>query len=214
MTELRNFQNNVYSQNGEDGVIQEILRRLGIKKGVCCEFGAWDGKHFSNTFNLIKNNQWKGIYIEGDIVKYNDLLKTKSDFPNQIIPVNKYVEIDGENSINNILSKLNITELDILSIDIDSYDYQIMESLKGTKIKPKIVIIEIISSIPVGVHQIHSETNNHSSFTSTLELGIEMGYSLVCHTGNMFFVKNDLIKNNFSDINVNSNELFCRNWIR
>ena len=45
---------NVFSQNGEDGIIEEILNRLEIQTGWVCEFGAWDGIYLSNTFNLIK----------------------------------------------------------------------------------------------------------------------------------------------------------------
>ena len=55
-----NFKKNIYSQNGEDGILEEILKKLNIKKnGWCCEFGAWDGKHGSNTFNLVKNLRHK-----------------------------------------------------------------------------------------------------------------------------------------------------------
>ena len=52
------YKKNFYSQNGEDGIILEVLKRLKIKNKElwCCEFGAWDGIHGSNTFNLVKNN--------------------------------------------------------------------------------------------------------------------------------------------------------------
>ena len=50
------YKKNFFSQNGEDGVILELLKRLKLKKKIlwCCEFGAWDGIHGSNTFNLVK----------------------------------------------------------------------------------------------------------------------------------------------------------------
>ena len=67
---------NIYSQNGEDGVIEELLNRLNITNGWVCEFGAWDGIHLSNTFNLIKNKSFNAVLIEGDKNKYIDLLKT------------------------------------------------------------------------------------------------------------------------------------------
>ena len=54
---FQKYRKNFFSQNGEDGVISEILKRLNLKSKEkwCCEFGAWDGIHGSNTFNLVKN---------------------------------------------------------------------------------------------------------------------------------------------------------------
>ena len=46
---LKQYEQNVYSQNGEDGIIGEIVKRLSIEEGYFIEFGAWDGKHLSNN---------------------------------------------------------------------------------------------------------------------------------------------------------------------
>jgi hypothetical protein len=81
---------NVHSQNGEDGIIQELLNRLKISSGWVCEFGAWDCIKLSNTFNLIKNG-FNGVLIEGDARKYKDLLKTVNKNPN-IHAINAYVD--------------------------------------------------------------------------------------------------------------------------
>lgn len=54
---LNKFGFNLHSQNGEDGVIEEILRRLGVNRSDnywCVEFGVWDGIHFSNTFSVVE----------------------------------------------------------------------------------------------------------------------------------------------------------------
>ena len=48
------FKKNYYSQFGEDGIIEEVLKRMGINEGWVCEFGAWDGIKSSNTFSLIE----------------------------------------------------------------------------------------------------------------------------------------------------------------
>ena len=45
------FKKNIYSQNGEDGILQELLKKLNLEKnGWCCEFGAWDGIYLCNTY--------------------------------------------------------------------------------------------------------------------------------------------------------------------
>jgi hypothetical protein len=139
------YNKNIYSQNGEDGIIEELLKRLDINNGWVCEFGAWNGIHLSNTFNLVTKG-FNAVFIEGDVYKYNDLLTTVNKYKN-IIPLNAYVDYnDTENSLDNLLSKTNIPiDFDILSIDIDSYDYHVWKSLK--KYNPKIVIIEINSSV-------------------------------------------------------------------
>jgi hypothetical protein len=202
---------NVYSQNGEDGILEEILRRLNITNGYVCEFGAWDGKHFSNTFNLIQKG-FRGVFIEGDRDKYKDLLLTCNEYPN-IIPINAYVDHnDTENSLDNLLKSTDIPyDFDVLSIDIDSFDYQVWKSLK--LYKPKIVIIEINSGVMT-----HEENHIHTpniyegtGFRPMFRLGIEKGYKFVLHTGNMIFVRNDL----FEKLNINyQNELenFITMW--
>jgi hypothetical protein len=78
------YRYNRYSQNGEDGVIEEICQRLGITTGWFVEFGAWDGKHLSNTYNLVAHHGWLGVYIEADPDRYQSLLLTKAAFPGKL----------------------------------------------------------------------------------------------------------------------------------
>jgi hypothetical protein len=63
---LATFSSNVTSQYGEDGVIAEILRRIGVRNRWCVEFGAWDGKYLSNTWSLINQSDWSAVLLEGD----------------------------------------------------------------------------------------------------------------------------------------------------
>ena len=205
------YNKNIHSQNGEDGIIEELLKRLEINNGWVCEFGAWDGIYLSNTFNLVKK-KFNAVFIEGDKNKYKDLLKTVETYPN-IIPVNAFIEHNNtENSLDNILKTTTIPiDFDILSIDIDSYDYQVWKSLEIYK--PKIVIIEINSSVKVN-NEIHIHTPDKyqgTGFKPTYNLGIEKGYTFILHTGNMFFIRNDL----FDKLDIKYNdplENFRSHW--
>ena len=63
-TTLLNARKNIYSQNGEDGVIELLLDLFEIKTGSFCEFGAWDGIQLSNTYNLLKNKGWREYILK------------------------------------------------------------------------------------------------------------------------------------------------------
>lgn len=215
---FQKYKRNIYSQNGEDGIILEILKRLKLnsKNKWCCEFGAWDGIHGSNTFNLVKNLNYNAVYIEGEKKKYKDLLNTSKKFK-RIIPFNKFVEYkkNSFNSLDKILKKTKISKnFDILSIDIDSHDLAVWKSLK--KYRPKIVIIEINSGLLPGIKQIHGNGKIGNSFTSTMEYAQKNKYQLVCHTGNCIFIdkkysKKLRVNKKFLN-NKNVNLLFDKSW--
>ena len=192
MSVLKKYRKNIYSQNGEDGVLEEILQRLNIRTGWFVEFGAWDGKHLSNTYRLLEQG-WRGIYIEGDKDKYQKLIQNMEPFPDRVELINQYVEPKGSHTLDNLLTSTEIPqEFEVLSIDVDSCDWQIWEGLQNYS--PIVVIIEINSNIPVGIHQTHrGKQIQGSSFSATVELGSNKGYAAVCHTGNLFFVKKSVV---------------------
>ena len=58
---LNGFARNVYSQFGEDGILEELFSRFPAprdRNSFCVEFGAWDGIHLSNCANLILTANW------------------------------------------------------------------------------------------------------------------------------------------------------------
>ena len=186
---FQKYKRNIYSQNGEDGIVLEILKRLKLnpKNRWCCEFGAWDGIHGSNTFNLVKNLNYNAVYIEGEKNKFKDLLNTRKKFK-RIIPFNKFVEHkkNSLNSLDKILKKTKISKnFDILSIDIDSHDLAVWKSLK--KYRPKIVIIEINSGLYPGIKQIHGNGKIGNSFTSTVEYAKKKKLSISLSYRKLYF---------------------------
>ena len=141
--DLNLFRMNVFSQNGEDGVLKEILKRLGLNNELeVCEFGAADGVWYSNTFNLVKNDKVKlAVYIEKNKQEFQKLEQLSMQYKT-VLPINSEIKFkdNSSNTLDDILSKTNISlDFDILSIDIDSYDLDVWRSIK--KYKPKIIIV-------------------------------------------------------------------------
>jgi hypothetical protein len=190
---LARYRYNRYSQNGEDGVIEEICRRLSITAGWSVEFGAWDGRHLSNTFNLVAHQNWQGVFLEMDPARYESLLVTKSAFPGRFHTLCARVGWEGEDRLDHLLAQTPLpADFELLSIDIDSYDYEVWNSLENYR--PKIVLIESNVQFRPGVFQRHNPPHAiAASFSSLVELGRVKGYQLVCHTGNCIFVENGLV---------------------
>ena len=193
MSDLNNFKKKIYSQYGEDGIIEEILKRLGGDLDLtCCEFGAWDGEYLSNVYNLVKNKNYKVLYIEGDFKKFNQLKKNFAT--KNAITINKFVKFEGKDTLDEILSENNFNKnFDLLSIDIDGNDYYILESLK--KYTPKVIIIEFNPTIPNEIEFVQKKDikiNQGSSALSLNNLAKKKGYYLVAATEtNLFFLHKD-----------------------
>jgi hypothetical protein len=117
MSNLLIYKSNQFSQNGEDGIIDIIFKKTGTTTKAFCEFGAWDGVHFSNCRSLALQG-WSGIMIEGDVPRFSQLVDTYKQNP-AIVCVNQFVNT-SDNSLDAILQKHDMANLDFLSIDIDS----------------------------------------------------------------------------------------------
>jgi hypothetical protein len=139
--DLNQYRDNQFSQFGEDGIIAELCRRLHLQTGWFVEFGAWDGKYLSNTYRLLSQAGWQGVYIEGDANRYQDLLRTCAAFPGRAYSLCAMVGCGGANKLDDLLAKTPIPiNFDLLSVDIDSYDWQVWQALE--KYQPKLVVIE------------------------------------------------------------------------
>lgn len=185
------FAKNVYSQNGEDGILAEVFRRLGIHSGTFVEFGAGDGRSLSNTLALAEKG-WSGVWIEADMQSAAKAAEEAQRFNGRVETLHSFVEVHAPNNLESLLSRTNLrtktgrNALDFMSIDIDSYDLDVWESIYAYH--AKVVLIEINSSVPVGVEQRHGDGKEGNSFTSTMKVASEKNYRLACHTGNLLFV--------------------------
>lgn len=190
-----------YSQNGEDGVLDEAFKRLGIKTGTFCEFGAADGKFCSNT-RLLLENGWTGKYLEPSSDKFKDLIDNTLEYGPLL-----YCGFVTVANVNDLVPQ----ELNLLSIDVDNDDYWIWRAYKGT---PDVVVIEINSSFAPGVEVMPGTRG--SSYTSMVKLGIDKGYFLLAHKGNCIFVLNKyrgLFPEIHGDGLTNAELYFDRSWL-
>jgi len=188
---LLDYKKDIFSQTGEDGIIEKIFKTLPVVDGWCVEFGAWDGVFLSNTANLIKNKAYSAVLIEGDFNKYVEL---KQNYINSksVFPVNSFVGFSSDDNLDSILHEIPIpANFDLLSIDIDGNDYHVWKAISAYS--PKVVVIEFNQTMPTEVRFVQEanlSVSHGSSLLSLVELGKEKGYELVSvlHC-NAFFVK-------------------------
>jgi len=204
------FCKNIYSQNGEDGIIEQLIKELNIKNGTFCEFGASDGITSSNTYNLIENYNFSGLAIESDKIRYDKCIENYYKNPYLQVEHGMVLYNDYNLNLDRWLEKGKLPyDFDILSIDIDCDDYYVWENM--TKFNPKIVILEVNSyrdpvfdelprkpsteyNIDLLKQQIPGRVALGCSFISGVKLGLNKGYIPVSFTGNIIFVRKDLIE--------------------
>jgi hypothetical protein len=208
---LNKYAYNVHSQNGEDGLLIEILARLGLygqgcsfPHVYCVEIGANDGLWMSNTRHLI-NCGASSLFVESDFALYQQCVENWKNNPRVRV---QCCHVDRKN-INAFIDN----RCDVLSLDTDGGDYEIF---KGLQVKPKIVIVEIDSSIPPDVDGFNSDGG--ASYKTMVELGKEKGYELLCHTGNLVFIAGRFALSfpelGRSDPILNAELYFNRSWLK
>lgn len=182
---------NRHSQNGEDGIIEKILEVLGEPIGWCVEFGAWDGRHLSNTYALIEDKDFSAVLIEGSTERYLELKKSFSQ-NDGITPVNAFVGFTSDDGLDQILAKTDIPrQFDLLSIDIYGNDFHVWNAVE--QYEPRVVVIEFNPTIPTAVDFVQAadmSVNQGCSILPLAKLASSKGYELICITQcNCIFVR-------------------------
>ena len=196
----------VYSQHDEDGIIEEIFRRIGTTDRHFVEFGVGDGLENCTTYLLL--NGWTGAWIDGSAACYEGILHNL-DFllrEGRLQAMNSFVTMEN---IERLFEQLAVPEeFDLLSIDIDRNDYWLWKAI--TRYRPRIVAIEYNASfkgtasctVPYAPTAIWDGTNHYGASLKALEhLGRAKGYRLVgCNfTGvTAFFVRDDCAGDHFA----------------
>ena len=193
--DLERYEGKVFSQFGEDGVIRKIFQVIEPTHRYSVEFGAADGVWASNTRNLILNQGWGGLFIEGDPKEGEKLHANYRDNPR----VTTMVEWVYPGNVELLFEQAGVPhDFDLLSVDIDSNDYYVWRAIRDYR--PKVVVMEFNAGFPppkkmvIKYHPLNyfDETDYYgASIQSMYELGKKKGYELIyCERrgNNLFFV--------------------------
>lgn len=200
---LCEYECQVYSQWGEDGLIQYLIRQVVIEHPIFVEFGV-ENYTESNTRFLLMNNHWSGLVIDGadrniefikrDPIYWRHNLKAECAF------------VTAEN-INELLKASGVDgDIGLLSIDIDGNDYWVWDAVKV--VSPRIVIVEYNArfgphrAVTVPYDPSFNRAEAHysriyygASLAALVSLGSRKGYDFVgCNSAgnNAFWVRRDV----------------------
>jgi hypothetical protein len=193
----------VFSQRGEDGIIQYITDRIAIPNKIFVEFGV-ENYTESNTRFLLVNNNWSGLAIDGskDNIRFikRDYIYWKYD----ITAVHSFITKDNINKL--ISDYTSVTDIGLLSVDIDGNDYWVWDAI--SVIHPRIVVVEYNAvfgaqkqvTVPYKEDFIrrkahYSDLYFGASLNALVQLGNKKGYDFIGVASggiNAFFVRKDL----------------------
>lgn len=204
LVRLQDAEFKVFSQFGEDGILQYLIHETGIarEEQVFVEFGVQDYLE-SNTRFLLQGDHWRGLIIDGSKEYMDSVRRSDLYWRNDLTAVDAWIDRDN---INDLIGDAGFNgDIGILSVDIDGNDYWVWEKINV--VNPVIVVAEWNSvfgakhavSIPYA-REFDRATAHYSclywgaSMRAFEELGASKGYALVGSNrlgNNIFFVRKD-----------------------
>tara|TARA_B110000971_G_C19991556_1_gene492210 strand:- start:451 stop:1374 length:924 start_codon:yes stop_codon:yes gene_type:complete len=195
----------VFSQWGEDGIIDWVINKFPNIPKSFLEIGTQDYKE-SNTRFLLINKNWEGFLIEGNDKEVKKIKSQRIYWKHQLKVKNEFIT---KENINNVIKKLNVPKkLGLLSLDIDGVDYWILKKL--SILEPSIVICEYNSlyglnkSITVPYKKDFDRSKEHysnlyygASIKAFIDLMKTKKYFLLGTNtagNNAFFMRNNFLK--------------------
>jgi len=148
-----NYGYKIYSQCDEDGILQNIISRITLNEEMWTflEIGAGDGVE-NNTALLVSNLEWSGIWVDPSdrLIQFARRLGPRKFLK---IVTEKLSPMASLEQIGLMLQDIGVKSTDgvysmgLLSIDIDSYDLDLLEALL-LKLDPEILVLEYNASFP------------------------------------------------------------------
>lgn len=128
----------VYSQFGDDGIIQYLIRHVPIAEPTFIEFGV--GDYFeSNTHFLLVNNNWRGLVLDGSPQNIETIRNSPIYWRHDLTATCAFIDRDN---IGSLLAASGFGRVGVLHIDLDGNDYWICERIDFEKLKTDILILE------------------------------------------------------------------------
>jgi hypothetical protein len=203
-TRLTDYEFKVFSQWGEDGIIQHLLDVVEIKDRTFIEFGVEDF-YESNCRFLMMNDNFSGFVMDGSAENAAACKKSYFYWKHALHMKQAFITRDN---INELLAESGFgPDLAILSIDLDGVDYWVTEQIRG--FTPRILIHEYNAlfggerkiSVPYDPSFQRGEKHfSHiywgASLGALTYLANKRGYTLVGTNSarcNAFYVRNDLM---------------------
>ena len=194
----------VFSQWGEDGIIQRLVRAVPIAKPVFVEFGVQDYTE-ANTRFLLVNNHWSGLVMDGDAQHIAAIRRSPLYWRHNLKAECAFIDRDN---INGLIRSAGIEgDIGLLSVDIDGNDYWVWQAIDC--VQPRILILEYNAlfgpvaaiSVPYDAAFVRSRAHYSNLFWgASLEaltrLSKQKGYALVgCNSAgnNAFYVRQDVL---------------------
>ena len=196
----------VFSQWGEDGIVQYLINKLPIENEVFIEFGVEDYTE-SNTRFLLENDNWSGLVMDGSYENIKSIKKSEIYWKHDLVAKEVFITRDNiDPIIDDFIQNNNFKkEIGLLSVDIDGNDYFIWDAIKS--IDPIIVICEYNSvfgkkySCTVPYDEAFVRTKKHysnlyfgASIQALCKLAKLKGYEFIGtnkNSVNAFFVKKE-----------------------
>ncbi|MEX2188551.1 MAG: hypothetical protein WD875_17210 [Pirellulales bacterium] len=192
----------VFSQFGDDGIIQYLARLLDVQPTTFVEFGVENYTEANSRFLLINNN-WRGLILDANVGYMESVRRDSIYWRHDLTAVAAFIDRDN---INGLISDNGFRgDLGILSIDIDGNDYWVWERIDV--VRPTIVIAEYNSvfggrrAVSVPYDPAFYRTTAHysnlywgCSLAALCVLAERKGYGFVgCNSAgnNAYFVRND-----------------------
>lgn len=205
VSSLEQVEFKVFSQWGEDGIIDWLVERAEIPAHLhtFVEFGV-ESYVEANTRFLLQNRNWRGLVMDGSANLVEQLKRNQRLFWAHDLSA-KAAFITREN-INDLIVEGGLSgEIGLLSIDIDGNDYWVWESISA--VRPVLCICEYNAvfgdmwpiSIPYERNFVRTRPEYRNlyfgaSITALRLLGKRKGYTFLGTNSagvNAFFVRDD-----------------------